>query len=74
MAKKKKPDPKPQPQPQPDPTPVPERACFACDGTGQMCNICGESERVCRCEDEEGDYPDFRACKNCEGTGMADRD
>ncbi len=38
--------------------------CFRCDGTGLLCNICGESEHVCHCE--EFDWYD---CEDCEGTG-----
>ena len=37
---------------------------FNCDGTGQMCNICGESEAACQC-----DSPAFADCKDCDGAG-----
>lgn len=39
---------------------------FTCDGTGKECINCGESEDVCRCEEEEQDLID---CKVCDGTG-----
>ena len=38
---------------------------FDCDGTGQMCNICGESEAACSCDGEE----DTCDCTDCDGTG-----
>ncbi len=34
--------------------------CFRCDGTKRICNICGESGRACRCEEE-----DFAECPDC---------
>lgn len=34
--------------------------CFRCDGTKRICNICGESGRACRCEEE-----DFSECPDC---------
>lgn len=39
--------------------------CFLCDGSGEICNSCGETEEVCRCEDGflGGDCPD------CGGSG-----
>ncbi len=43
-----------------------EKPCFVCDGTGTMCNICGESQSVCDC-DEENTYQ----CENCNGTGRS---
>lgn len=46
-----------------------KRPCFMCDGSGQMCNICGEAEPVCSCE-----KLDFRDCEDCEGTGVASAD
>lgn len=39
--------------------------CFRCDGTGQICDECGESEAACQCE---GDH-DFSDCEDCGGTG-----
>jgi len=46
-----------------------KRACFICDGTGQMCDICGESESVCSCSADE-----YRDCADCDGTGIAASD
>jgi hypothetical protein len=38
--------------------------CLLCDGTGQICNCCGESEAYgCSCD--EG----FEDCPDCNGTG-----
>jgi hypothetical protein len=42
--------------------------CFRCDGTGQICDICGESEAACRCL-EDGEEPTFSPCEDCHGTG-----
>jgi len=36
--------------------------CFTCDGTGQMCNICGESEAACQCPEN-----DRSTCEDCDG-------
>lgn len=42
--------------------------CFRCDGTGEICNTCGESSAInCRCGGEEG--PDIGDCPDCKGTG-----
>jgi hypothetical protein len=40
-------------------------SCFACDGTGERCNGCGETESACGCESG------FSAgeCDTCGGTG-----
>jgi len=43
------------------------RTCFICDGTGEMCNICGESAAVCKCKEE-----DRGPCENCEGEGSVE--
>lgn len=40
--------------------------CFGCDGTGQRCNVCGESEAACGCPEEERS---FGPCPDCNGTG-----
>jgi hypothetical protein len=29
--------------------------CFRCDGTGLVCDHCGESETACHCDEEEDD-------------------
>ena len=31
----------------------PGTPCFRCDGTGLICDRCGESEAACSCEDDE---------------------
>lgn len=46
-----------------------KRRCFVCDGSGQKCNICGESEAVCGC-----DELDMDDCGDCYGTGIASAD
>lgn len=38
--------------------------CFACDGTGQVCNGCGEAEGACVCMEK-----DFDDCTACGGSG-----
>jgi len=43
-------------------------SCFRCDGTGLICDICGESESACTCE-KEGKEPTYSECEDCEGTG-----
>jgi len=40
--------------------------CFPCDGTGLICNCCGESELGCECEDEQ----DLQECPYCGGEGV----
>jgi hypothetical protein len=35
---------------------------FTCDGTGQMCAICNESETSCQCEESE-----LEKCEGCDG-------
>jgi hypothetical protein len=40
--------------------------CSLCDGTGLVCDICGEPERGCDCD---VGVRTFSACENCEGTG-----
>lgn len=47
--------------------PKPKTKCdikthFDCDGTGQMCNNCGESEAACSCGE-----PALTKCEGCEG-------
>lgn len=44
------------------------RSHFTCDGTGQMCDRCGESPESCGCEDD-GEEPDFVKCEECDGAG-----
>lgn len=49
--------------------PSQKRKCFFCDGTGHLCNVCGESEAVCQC-----DVLDFYDCNACGGVGIAKAD
>jgi hypothetical protein len=64
MAKKKK---APEPAPEPEKTGQ-RRPCFSCDGTGNMCDECGESEAVCECEEED---KQTSPCSECNGHGIA---
>lgn len=48
-----------------------KRKCFFCNGTGLMCNVCGEAEGVCSCPDDEQDLVD---CSDCKGSGVASAD
>lgn len=41
---------------------------FTCDGTGEMCDRCGESPEACGCADD-GEEPDFVKCVECGGAG-----
>lgn len=45
------------------------RRCFTCDGSGEMCDVCGESETACRC-----DEPTFSPCEHCDGDGTVPPD
>lgn len=38
---------------------------FSCDGTGQMCDACYESEAACQCDEDA-----LMKCKECDGTGQ----
>jgi hypothetical protein len=38
-----------------------------CDGTGHICDFCGENEAVCQCDDDEKIVSD---CPVCDGTGQ----
>lgn len=40
------------------------RRCFHCGGSGQCCNICGESSGACEC----GDAYEMMICPACEGS------
>jgi hypothetical protein len=40
--------------------------CSLCDGTGLVCDICGEPERARECD---VGVRTFSACENCAGTG-----
>ena len=50
------------------PTDKKKSRCFRCDGTGLICDICGESEAACGCLNS-GSSPSFSDCSDCEGTG-----
>lgn len=45
-------------------TPCNVKSHFDCDGTGQKCDVCGESEAACSC-----DEPSLSKCEGCDGTG-----
>lgn len=47
-----------------------KRNCFVCNGTGDMCDACGEAENVCDCDDEQI----LVDCVDCEGSGIASAD
>jgi hypothetical protein len=49
------------------------KRCFNCNGTGEMCDCCGEAENVCQCDkDRDGGSPQtFSPCPDCNGTGAA---
>lgn len=46
-----------------------KRNCFTCNGTGVMCDFCGEASDACHCDDD-GDS-EVRDCDECLGTGIA---
>jgi hypothetical protein len=47
------------------PMPVPRNTtCFRCDGSGKICNRCGEASGACEC----GDFA-LEMCAECKGTG-----
>jgi len=64
MAKKRASKPKPVPAPAKR-----RRPCFTCAGSGQVCVVCGESEPVCDCDDQ-----DLADCEDCIGTGITSAD
>ena len=37
--------------------------CFRCDGTKELCNVCGESARACQCSEEEQNFYECPDCK-----------
>jgi len=39
--------------------------CSVCNGTGQLCNCCGEAEAACECPDGF----DPGECETCKGKG-----
>ncbi len=44
-------------------------SCFRCDGTGQLCDTCGESPNACSCERDGLGVPSFSSCADCGGNG-----
>ena len=42
------------------------QGCFRCDGTGEICNVCGESARACGCDEIDQQLID---CSDCKGSG-----
>jgi hypothetical protein len=49
-----------------------KKKCLRCDGTGQVCDVCGESEAACTCNEEEnGEVVNttFGECPDCKGAG-----
>jgi hypothetical protein len=53
-----------RPQRQPKTVAAPPR-CFRCDGTGEICDVCGEAPGACRC----GEDASYSPCDSCKGTG-----
>jgi hypothetical protein len=48
--------------------------CFACNGTGEICDQCGVAENACQCDTSDRDLGNpqtFSACEACGGTGKA---
>lgn len=47
--------------------------CLRCDGTGEICQVCGESavlcEGTCKIDADDEDTCSYEACPDCEGTG-----
>lgn len=50
------------------------KACFICNGTGSICDRCGEAQNACGCGAEADDAGEFSDCKDCNGTGRATTD
>lgn len=53
--------------------------CCRCDGTGQLCNECGESAAVCTsagcgCDTDSEDEAGYYDCDECKGTGVIPAD
>lgn len=57
------------PLPPPLSRPNEPRRCFRCDGTGRICDCCGESDAACSCEREGLGLPARSDCDDCKGTG-----
>jgi hypothetical protein len=45
---------------------VADENCLTCDGTGFVCDICGESEAACECmESKDEARPTYSDCPDC---------
>jgi hypothetical protein len=47
------------------------KPCFRCDGTGEICNVCGESRAACKCNFKIGEE-DYGPCEDCAGEGSVE--
>jgi uncharacterized radical SAM superfamily Fe-S cluster-containing enzyme len=47
------------------------RPCFRCDGTGELCDSCGESIKACLCDEDDKIWV---SCGDCNGHGIASAD
>jgi hypothetical protein len=45
--------------------PVEPSRCFRCNGSGELCDTCGEALSVCGCGEEQN----IGECPDCKGTG-----
>ena len=45
------------------------KPCFRCDGTGMLCNDCGESEAACMGDCQSENLAGHYACPDCNGVG-----
>lgn len=43
--------------------------CFRCNGSGVICNYCGEAEGACACDEPDPEAEQWGDCPDCEGTG-----
>lgn len=50
-----------------------KRPCFVCNGTGEMCDTCGEAVNACSCDPDDGE-PGSVQCEDCGGSGIAAAD
>jgi len=49
-----------------------KKTCSICNGTGMICDVCGDPEGACTCLEnglEEGVIHAFSDCESCEGKG-----
>jgi len=52
---------------------VSKRSCFICNGTGEMCDQCGEARDVCE-HNDACKRTTYSKCEDCSGTGIASAD